>query len=195
MPLTIEDLQNPNQLESIIWRFLARGAVDAKHAFRFFSIATVNPEGWPDTRTVVLRECDIAAKALYLHTDIRSGKIAHIKEKPKVCLLFWHPKQSLQLRIYGNAYIHHMDEIARKKIADLPPQQIALYGFHAKPGSRIAQDNEHAFDETLVMQNFAWVRVAVQTIDALHLGRNGVHTRVQFSYQDGSLHSSSYLKA
>jgi pyridoxine/pyridoxamine 5'-phosphate oxidase len=194
MPLTPEDLQNRQKLEATIWRLLARGAADAKHPFKLFSIATVNANGLPDARTVVLRSCDIGDKELCFHTDIRSGKIAQIKKQPEVCLLFWHPKQSLQLRIFGEAQIHHLDEKTKQKIASLPPQQMALYGYDAKPGSIMEQVNQHAFDETLVVQNFAWVRVSVHTLDALHLGRNGVHTRVQFSYDDEGLPTVSYLQ-
>lgn len=194
MPLTPEDLQNPQKLEETIWRLLARGAADAKHPFKLFSIATVNADGLPDARTVVLRNCDISAKELCFHTDIRSGKIAHIKKQPEVCLLFWHPKQSLQLRIFGEAHIHHLDEKTRQKIASLPPQQMALYGYGAKPGSIMEQVSQHAFDENLVVQNFAWVRVSIHTLDALHLGRNGVHTRVQFEYIEGVLKAASYLR-
>jgi pyridoxine/pyridoxamine 5'-phosphate oxidase len=194
MPLSPEDLQNPQKLEVTVWRLLARGAVDAKHAFKLCSIATVNADGLPDTRTVVLRGCDISAKELSFHTDIRSRKIADIKKQPEVCLLFWHPIQSLQLRIFGKAQVHHLDGKTEEKIASLPPQQIALYGFASKPGSMMEQGCQHAFDETLVVQNFAWVRVHVHTIDALHLGRDRVHTRVQFSYQNGVLSSTNYLK-
>ena len=194
MPLTPEDLQNPQKLEATIWRLLARGAADAKHPFKLFSIATVNANGLPDARTVVLRACDITAKELCFHTDIRSGKIAHIIKQPEVCLLFWHPKQSLQLRIFGEAHFHHLDEKTRQIIASLPPQQMALYGYGAKPGSIMEQVNQHAFDETLVVQNFAWVRVSVHTLDALHLGRNGVHTRIQFRYNGQSLPTAKYLQ-
>jgi len=194
MPLSPEDLQNSEKLEATIWQLLARGAADAKHAFKLFSIATVNANGLPDARTVVLRSSDITVKELCFHTDIRSGKIAHIKKQPEVCLLFWHPKQSLQLRIFGEAHIHHLDEMTKKKIATLPPQQMALYGHGAKPGSIIEQASQHAFDETLVVQNFAWVRVSVHTLDALYLGRNGIHTRVQFNYNGEGLPTVNYLQ-
>lgn len=194
MPLSTEDLQNPIYLDKTIWRLLARGAVDSKHPFKLFGISTVNTKGLPDARTVVLRTCEIAEKELCFHTDIRSRKIAHIRMQPEVCLLFWHPKQSLQLRIFGKAEVFHLDEIATKKIATLPPQQLALYGFAASPGSVLQDDKPAVFDEALVSQNFAWVRVSVRTIDVLHLGRGGEHTRAQLIYFDGRMHVASYLQ-
>ncbi len=194
MPLTTEELQDPARLEESIWRLLARGSVDSKHPFKLFSVATVSNIGLPDTRMVVLRACDIIAKELCFHTDIRSGKVEHLKQQPELCLLFWHPKQSLQLRVYGAAQVHHLDETTAEKIMALPPQQIALYGFAAQPGTKLEQNNEPVFDSHLVAQNFAWVRVPVHTIDLLHLGRSGVHTRVRFDYNEASLQDAIYLK-
>lgn len=195
MPISTEELTNPEKLEETIWRLLARAAVDSRHAFKLFGIATVTVDGMPDARTVVLRACDIAAKELYFHTDIRSGKIAHLKNQPEVCMLFWDPRNSLQLRIYGKAFVHHLDEVTREKIAVLPPQQMALYGFAQKPGTILEQVRQAAYQDDLVEQHFAWVRVCVHTIDALHLGRNGVHTRVHFDFRGGGGATAVYLQA
>jgi len=194
MPLSTEDLQNPKSLEETIWRLLSRGAADAKHAFKLFSIATVNAGGLPDTRTVVLRACDITAKELCFHTDIRSGKIAHIKKQPEVCLLFWDHKQSLQLRVYGKAVIHHLDEMASIKARQLPAGQKELFGYAAVPGMELTTDFKDVFNEALVLQHFAWVTIEVECIDALHLGRSGLHTRVKFSYHEGILKVIDCLK-
>jgi pyridoxamine 5'-phosphate oxidase len=194
MPISPEELQDTHLFEKAIWRLLARGAVDAKHAYRLCSIATVNEEGKPDTRMVVLRECYIPKKSLSFHTDIRSGKVSQFNLQPDVCMLFWDPKQSMQLRVYGKAVIHHLDEMTKQQISSLPAQQIALYGYSAKPGSMMEQEKESNFDETLIVQNFAWVRVSVHTLDALHLGRNGVHTRIQFSYDGEGLPTAKYLQ-
>jgi pyridoxamine 5'-phosphate oxidase len=195
MSLSAEDLQNPKGLEETIWRLLARGAIDAKHAFKLFSIATINADGLPDTRTVVLRSCDIAAKELCFHTDIRSGKIAHFKKQPEVCLLFWDHKQSLQLRVYGIVSIHYLDEIAIHKLAALPQQQLHLYGYTTTPGSNLDTTAYEIFQDKLIKQNFAWVNVQIHTVDALHLGRTGIHTRVKFQYDGGEILSARYLKA
>jgi pyridoxine/pyridoxamine 5'-phosphate oxidase len=108
MPISTGELQDSHLFEKTIWRLLARGVVDTKHAFRLCSVATVNEAGKPDTRTVVLRDCDIANKTLSFHTDFRSGKISHLKNQPEVCMLFWDHKNSLQLRVYGEAQIHHL---------------------------------------------------------------------------------------
>jgi pyridoxamine 5'-phosphate oxidase len=195
MPISSEELQDTHLFEKAIWRLLARGAVDAKHAFRLCSIATVNEAGKPDTRTVVMRECDMTNKTLSFHTDIRSGKVAHLEKHPDVCMLFWDPKQSLQLRVYGQAVIHHLDETAILHAGKLPTSQQALFGYHAVPGSKKIPDHKDVFEEALVLQHFAWVTIEVGSIDALHLGRSGVHTRVRFDYSGRVLKGACYLQA
>jgi hypothetical protein len=193
MSILTEELQDSGLLEATIWRLLARGAVDAKHAFRLCSIATVNEDGKPDTRMVVLRECDINHKALSFHTDIRSGKVVHLRNHPDICMLFWNPKQSLQLRVYGKAVIHHLDEIAILNAGKLPSSQKKLFGYAGLPGSELKLDHKDVFEEALVLQHYAWVTIEVTCIDALHLGRSGVHTRVKFDYQGEIIKNMQYL--
>jgi hypothetical protein len=195
MAISIEEIQNPILLEATFWRLLARGAVDAKHPYRLCSIATVNEDGKPDTRNVILRECDLANKSLSFHTDIRSGKVAHFKNHAEVCMLFWDPKQSLQLRVYGMAVIHNLDEMAIQKLAALPPQQLQLYGNPTTPGSSLDISILESFQEELIKQNFAWINVEIHSLDALHLGRSGIHTRVRFQYDGVNIIGTSYLKA
>ncbi len=195
MSISAAELQDTHLLENTIWRLLARGAVDAKHPYRLCSIATVNEDGKPDTRNVILRECDIANKSLSFHTDIRSGKIAHFKKQPEVCMLFWDHKQSLQLRVYGKTVIHHLDEMAIIKARQLPAGQKELFGYDAAPGMELTTDYKDVFNEALVLQHFAWVTIEVECIDALHLGRSGLHTRVKFSYHGKILKAIDCLKA
>lgn len=195
MSISAAELQDTHLLENTIWRLLARGAVDAKHPYRLCSIATVNECGKPDTRNVILRECDIANKSLSFHTDIRSGKVAHFKNHAEVCLLFWDPKQSLQLRVYGMAVIHHLDEMAISKAGQLPPGQKELFGYATAPGSLVSWGDTGIFQETLVEKHFAWITINVENIDALHLGRSGLHTRVKFSYHGKILKAIDCLKA
>jgi len=183
MALSAEELQDLVLLEAAIWQLLARGAVDSRHAFKLCSLATVTPHGLPDTRMVVLRQCDKAHKSLAFHTDARSGKMGQLAVQPQACMLFWDPKQSLQLRVYGTVQLHHLNPTALAKVQNLPEGQRQLFGFEAAPGSlRAAAKAVPAFNEALVARHFCWISLQASRIDALHLGRNGVHTRAAFEY-------------
>jgi pyridoxine/pyridoxamine 5'-phosphate oxidase len=151
--------------------------------------------GNPNTRVVVLRACDPGKKLLSFHTHICSGKVAHFRNRPEVCMLFWDQRQSLQLRIYGTVTIHHQDETALKNLAELPAQQLQHYAQPCPPGSQLDTSLPEVFQEELIPQNFAWINVKIHTIDALHLGRTGIHTRLQYRYSGYELISAIYVKA
>jgi hypothetical protein len=195
MFISPEVLKDAHVFENAIWRMLARGVVDAKHAYRLGNLATVNSDGKPDTRTVVLRACNKPNRSLSFHTDIRSQKVAHFHHQPEVCMHFWDHKESLQLRVYGKVTIHHLNEVAAKKVENLPANQKELFGYSIPPGSVLSGNETVFFQEDLVKQHFAWITIAVESIDALHLGRTGIHTRARFFYQDGQLRSADYLKS
>jgi hypothetical protein len=194
MFISPEVLKDGHVFENAIWRMLARGVVDAKHAYRLCNLATVNSEGKPDTRTVVLRACDIPNRSLSFHTDIRSQKVAHFHHQTEVCMHFWDHKESLQIRVYGKVTIHHLDEVAAKKVENLPANQKELFGYSIPPGSVLSGNETDFFQENLVKPHFAWITIAVESIDALHLGRSGVHTRVKFYYYEGLLADIIYLR-
>jgi hypothetical protein len=194
MALSPNELQDLDLLETAIWQLLARGAADAKHAFKLCSLATVTAQGQPDTRMVVLRQCHKALKTLSFHTDARSGKMGQLAVQPQACMLFWDPKQSLQLRVYGTAQLHHLNQTALAKVQNLPAGQKTLFGFEAAPGSvRVATGVSPTYNEDLVAPNFCWISLQATRIDALHLGRTGVHTRAGFTYADDNTITRHWL--
>src|SRR5690606_33689234 len=63
------------------------------------TLATVDPQGQPFTRTVLLKKTD--SRGLVFFTNFESRKAAHMAENPKVSLLFiWLPLQR-QVSING----------------------------------------------------------------------------------------------
>ena len=83
---------------------LRKGTSKKGHPFRYFTLATIGQGPIPRLRTVVLRRVSEDFKLIF-YTDRRSKKIQHIKENSSVSLLFYHPKQLLQLKIEGKADI------------------------------------------------------------------------------------------
>jgi pyridoxamine 5'-phosphate oxidase len=65
------------------------------------SIATVDAEGRPDTRTVLLKYYD--AKGFVFFTNLSSAKAAQIADNDNVALLFFWPTLGRQIRIRGTA--------------------------------------------------------------------------------------------
>ena len=95
------------------------------------TLATVNPEGAADARTVLLTEFD--SHGFYFHTDSRSRKVADIAANPAVALLFLWPGFTRQLSVQG------MAEVA-------PPVEQALAFENRSPYlKQLAWLNSHEF--------------------------------------------------
>lgn len=93
VPLAQADLQRH------IWMQLQRAAFDKFHEWRTPVLATVDPLGIPQARTVVLRQVDVMAQQLVFFTDRRSVKLAQLQAQPQACLVFWSTRLKWQLRV------------------------------------------------------------------------------------------------
>lgn len=87
------------QIERDLWFELARAAREPGHEWRQMSLATTAADGWPDTRTVVLRECDPEERRLRFYTDARAGKAKQLLADPRGTLVAWSAQLSWQLRL------------------------------------------------------------------------------------------------
>ena len=65
------------------------------------ALATVNPQGQPSQRTVLLKAYD--AKGFVFYTNYTSAKAADIAQNPQVCLLFTWLDLERQVKIQGRA--------------------------------------------------------------------------------------------
>lgn len=65
------------------------------------TLATIDAEGYPDTRNVLLSEFD--GEALTFHTDARSRKAAELAANPRVSLAFAWVDLGRQLTVVGDA--------------------------------------------------------------------------------------------
>ena len=83
------------------WGLLEEGQADGQSPFRLMSLATVDREGQPQARHVVLRGVDRAGENLEFHTDIGSSKCAELQANPQAQLLFWDPERAIQLRLHA----------------------------------------------------------------------------------------------
>jgi pyridoxine/pyridoxamine 5'-phosphate oxidase len=181
-----------------IWGFLARGVNQASDPFHTPVLGTVSIGGC-NLRTVVLREVDATQRLLLCHTDVRSPKFHEIQTTPGVSWLFYHPKEKVQLRIYGLATLHTDDEIADRqwRVSKLSSrrcycavtgpgttQQESDSGLPEKFVERLPTEQE---SEELGRQHFAVIACQIMGIDWLYLQARG-HQRTQFSWQGDHFH-------
>ena len=81
------------------WDMLEAGARDRSVPFHLPALATVDDEGQPHVRTVVLRDCNRGERWLRFNTDRRSPKVNHIRTNPKAALHFYDKFEKVQLRL------------------------------------------------------------------------------------------------
>ena len=76
------------------------------HARRIIAtLATVDPHGRPRARTVIVRWFDEQHDTIWMTTDSRSTKIAHLLVQPEAELVFWALQERQQFRVYGRMEI------------------------------------------------------------------------------------------
>lgn len=194
-PLSPETEQLSDILADI-WRKIQRASLKRNDPFRTPVLATLNLRGWPSQRTLILREVKIPDHRILFHTDIRSEKIAELKENPRASLLFYHPRQQIQIRMDTLIQIHYQDELWEEQWQKTSPGSLKIYLTGKKPGipllpadwAGIIPAPEKRFEKAELetgKTNFAVLNNQVLGIDYLHLAPGG-HLRASWSFDAGS---------
>lgn len=161
---------------------LQKGVHKKGHPFRYCTLATVGLETLPRLRTVVLRKVSEDLK-LTFYTDKRSKKLIHIKENNKVSMLFYHPKQLLQVKVEGLASSITDENILKKYWSGVQTNSRKDYTTENAPGSTISNPDQL---EYLNNENhFCIVEIEPFRIEYLKLKRPN-HLRVQYSKVENS---------
>lgn len=163
-PLTLEDL--PQRL----WAELVRAGHDRHHGWRLPVLATVDPQGAPQARTVVLRAAHAASGELVCYTDRRSPKVAHLRADARGVLVFWCARLSWQLRAQVRITVEEEGPRVQAAWARVAGQPGARdYLAPAPPGSAVAQPG--LAGETDAPHHLAVLSARVEALDWLELDR------------------------
>ncbi|WP_300555665.1 pyridoxamine 5'-phosphate oxidase family protein [Limnohabitans sp. Rim8] len=178
-------LQTPEDIRPQIWKELGRASLDRHHEWRTPVLASIDADGLPDARTVVLRQVDVGAGLLTFYTDSRSPKVAQLQAQGAAMLVFWSARLSWQLRVRVTCSVITSGPEVEALWQGV--KQSAAAGDYLSPlapgavlphGSRSAgADAAHAPTST---HSFAVLRAQVLQMDWLELSRQG-HRRAQLS--------------
>ena len=175
------------------WRLLVRGGADRRSPMHTPVVASIDAQGHPDARVMVLRAADRALARLRFHTDARSPKCAQLHGRA-VSVLAYHPGEAIQLRVGGTArVVTQGDEIERIWTASTPFAR-RCYLVESPPGTPLAAPasglpdwvegrKPEVAELVPARANFALVMIDIAMIDFLHLAQSG-HRRVLFQ-RDG----------
>ena len=158
-----------------LWQGLEQGVADRSAPARHVTFATINGEGWPEARTVVLRAAIRDRAVLEVHTDIFSAKGASLSVRPCAELHVWDSETKLQTRARCTVAIAHGEAVAETwaKVPDLGRQS---YGITPPPGHPIA--TALAYEKRPVLDSFAVLTCQIERLDAVYLGAQ--HRRAVF---------------
>ncbi len=178
-------------LEPVRLDFVAalRNAVSDKSSpLRYPILASVDADGLPQARVVILREFDPDTMVLRVFTDARSPKMSQITLNPQVQFVFYDQGQKLHFRVSGSAVTHHQNDVTEAYWKDLPEFGRGDYLSRLPPGADIVQPedgwrNEDQFGS----DNFTVLEIRVSTVDWLKLSAGG-HKRARLSWEDGECH-------
>jgi pyridoxine/pyridoxamine 5'-phosphate oxidase len=161
------------------WKRLVRGVNDRRAAGRHPTIATVDDQGMPQARTVVLRAADPQAGILRVYTDRHAPKVAEVSARPHAALHIWDKDAHLQLRILARVAVR-----TGEPVADLweriPEHARCNYG--TLPGPARPIDEGLAYQRVPNFDDFAVLELTVESMELLHLGY--VHRRARFERAD-----------
>jgi hypothetical protein len=178
------------RIEALIWAELDR-AVHSRpnspggaHAWRRAALATVDADGAPQVRSVVLRDLQADARELVVYADARSPKVDQIRHEPRGQLLCWSEALGWQLRLQVRlaAEISGLDVTARwARIRHSPAAHDYLSPL--PPGAELAAAT-HPSTTDRPREHFAVLTATVLAIDWLELHALG-HRRARFDGRGG----------
>lgn len=161
-----------------VWRLLAEGPALRRNAFHMPALATVDADGHPQLRTVVLRAAEAATGTLRFHCDRRSAKAADLAARPRAALHGYDTASKIQIRVAGAARLHTDDAVADAAWAGSRAMSRVCYAVDPAPGTALPAGDAYAQpgddgDPALGRPHFCAVTVTAERLDYLFLDRRG----------------------
>jgi pyridoxamine 5'-phosphate oxidase len=174
-----------------VQRMIEQGAADRRSAAHSPVVATLDENGAPSQRVMILREIDWTARKLRFHTDARTDKVP---ARSEASVLFYDPGHKAQIRLGGLAVIKTAGNAVDEAWASSTPFARRCYMATAAPGNRtdiptsglpasIEGRQPEEAQLAPARANFALLLFEVQSIEWLYLANAG-HRRARWKFQD-----------
>lgn len=172
-----------------IWAQLAIPVGPMRNPYRLMQLSTLDEQGWPASRTVVLRDVDASAGTLYFYADRRSAKCAQMTADPRVALTALSPCGLTQVRMEGLASL--VEDLAQRQRcwSAARDKTQALFRHGAVPGQTIANPESAYARSQDGFEHFAIICIKPQALEWLDLTQPVQH-RTRFRHREGMWHSS-----
>ena len=176
-----------NEIYNLIWDDLNDGVKNTKSAFHYPIISTIDKNGYPSSRTVVLRKIDKENNIISFNTDIRSEKWLEIQNNNKISVNIYEPNKKIQIRIIGSAILNYKNKIWDEAWDSTPSMSRECYSTPYSPSTAISKPedidvslkNIQNEDLNLYKVNFGRIDILIKSLDWLYLIHSG-HRRAKF---------------
>lgn len=167
-----------------MWAELQAACLGKGHAWRTPVLATVDPDGAPQARTVVLRQVCAQTQTLVFYTDARSPKVRALRAQPLGSLVFWSADLGWQLRAQVRVQVEDTGPdvaAAWASVKDSAAAQDYLTGLApGQPLDDVSRLAQHGLHKGHGPHHLALIRATVLSMDCLSLDRSG-HLRARLS--------------
>ncbi|MFZ4761793.1 MAG: pyridoxamine 5'-phosphate oxidase family protein [Alphaproteobacteria bacterium] len=185
------------------WELIEDGVDNRSSAFHTPVVNTLDGEGYPSGRVVVLRHADRHERNLRFHSDWRGRKIAEISNNPKGSMVFYSAALKIQIRCFVHFIVHHHNDITQKAWSKTRPFSRACYTANPAPGTVLEEPHSGlpsdlpatGPDEILSAQiysNFSVIEGVIQKMEWLYLASSG-HRRAIFSWNEQSVMNAQWV--
>jgi hypothetical protein len=178
------------------WDLIEPGATKRASPAHTPVVGSVNEQGEPQLRVMVLRAADRSSRRLRFHTDIRSTKIVEIENCNSASVLMYDPDLKLQLRLSGylsvaskgddvdSAWETSTTFARRCYMAEYAPGSLSV---EATSGLPLWIEGKQPEEDQLgdARANFALLWFEVRSLQLLYLANVG-HRRAKWDWDDAT---------
>lgn len=180
------------------WGALMHSTNQFSAAFRFLTLCSVDMQGQPQARTVVLRAVDRSKRQLRFYTDIRSAKWMEFKHNPAAMVMAYDTQDRVQLRFGGMVQLIESGSDYHAECWSELPLQSRIHYRGGPPGIELADTVEREIEEATSDSSqgrefFGVIVFTSTTLDFVRLDRAN-NQRARFTYrEDGKLEQANWV--
>ena len=181
------------EIKNKIWSMLNSAIKDRGSPFRIPVFICGNQDDF-DGRIVVLRKSDQSNNIVQYHSDIRSDKIAKLKNNKNAAMLFYDKEEKIQVRLKVECVVNHDNEITKESWLKTGHMSRKCYLVDDGPGTISSSptsglkpklDNfEFTMEESEEgYKNFTVIQCKIKSVEWLYLAAKG-HRRAKFDLEN-----------
>jgi 3-hydroxyisobutyrate dehydrogenase len=177
------------EIKNKIWSMLDNAIKDRGSPFRIPVFICGNQDDF-DGRIVVLRKSDQSNNLVQYHSDIRSNKIAKLKNNKNASMLFYDKDEKIQVRLKVECTINYNNDVTKESWLKTGHISRKCYLIDNGPGTESDRptsglkpelDNfEFKMEQSEIgYKNFTVIQCKIKSMEWLYLAAKG-HRRAKF---------------